>query len=409
MEQVAVAWIVLQRTDSAAMVGLAQGARALPSLVLSPLGGVVADRFDRRKVLAVSQATAATIAATMATLDLTGALRLWHIFLLVFAFGMMWSINNPTRHALIPQLVPREDLMNAIALNSTGFNLARSVGPFIGAAMLGTVGFGKTFAITSGFYLVVLMTTLQIRTHAYSSEAQRESVLDNLRHGFQYLKRDRVILTLVLLALFPIAIGFPYIALVPVFARDVLGKSELGFGMMLGFIGFGSFAGTFVLATFSDRNLGGRFLLGLGLVFALSLIAFGLSRSYAFSLLVLFVSGGSSMMYLSYNNTLVQMRVQDDMRGRVMSLLMTQFGLTPLGAVVAGVLAQETSPGATVVAMGVTLAFASVAAMVLVPSMRRIGALNTPSPDRSRCAAAPPPGSGAGSRRRSGRTGPGYR
>ncbi|MEE9284205.1 MAG: MFS transporter [Dehalococcoidia bacterium] len=372
VEQIAVAWFVLVLTDSPTMVGLAFGSRALPSLFLSPLGGVIADRFPRRTILAVSQVTAAALATTMAVLGLTGAIQLWHIFAIILGFGVAWAINNPARHALIPQLVPREDMMNAIALSSTGFNIARSIGPFVGAALLATLGFGATFAVAAGLYAAVFFITLTIREEPAPQERPKESIADDLRAGVRYLKGDKAILTLVVLALFPIVIGMPYMALMPVFARHVLGKGEFGFGVMMAFVGIGSFAGTITLASMTRLRRGGLTLLLTGVVFGVSIFVFALSRNYYFSLLALLFIGGASMMYLSVNNTLIQMMVADSMRGRVMSLLMMQFGLLPLGAMAAGVLAEVTSPGAVVMVMGLMLATTSAAAIWLLPIVRQM-------------------------------------
>ncbi len=372
MEQIAVAWLVLDLTDSPTMVGLVFGARSLPSLFLSPLGGVIADRADRRMVLVVSQTFAALLAGVMAVLSLTGVLELWHIFALISGFGMMWSINNPARHALIPQLVPREDLMNAIALNATGFNVSRSIGPFIGAIFLATIGFGGTFVVASALYASVLFITLSIRTRRPPVALAKASVVEDLRAGVRYVRAHKDILTLIVLAMFPIVIGMPYMALMPVFARDVLGQSEFGFGLMMACAGMGSLAGTITLASLTNLRRGGLALLTTGLVFGIAIFAFGLSKNYILSLVILVFVGGASMMYLSVSNILIQLRVDDAMRGRVMSILMMEFGLMPLGAMAAGGLAELTSPGAVVMTMGLILAAAAVTAMVLLPHIRNM-------------------------------------
>ncbi len=372
IEQTAVSWVVLERTDSATMVGLVAGARALPSLALAPLGGIIADRFERRNVLIISQIAAALLAAMMAALDLSGALELWHIFALVLGFGILWALNNPVRHTFIPQLVPRSDLMNAVALNSAGFNLSRSIGPFIGAALLGGLGFGVTYAIAAALYAAVLVFTVGIRTRTRPSAAARETVVESLREGVRYLRRDRVILTLIILALFPVTVGLPYIALMPVFARDVLGKGELAFGTMLGFTGFGSLAGTLVLASLNLQRRGGLLLMAVALAFGGSLVVFSLSESYGLSLSILFFTGMFSMLYLSLSNTLIQMLVDDKFRGRVMSILVMEFGLTPLGAVGAGVLAEATSPATAVMAMGATLSAGAAGAIVALREIRQL-------------------------------------
>ncbi len=373
IEQTAVAWVVLERTDSPTMVGVVQGARALPSLVMSPLGGVIADRFDRRRMLIVSQISAAALAVIMAVLDLTDVLRTWHIMALVLGFGIVWALNNPVRHSFIPQLVPRSDLMNAVALNSAGFNISRSIGPFIGAFLLGGLGFGYTYAIAAGLYGIALYFTFRIRSQPGPGAGSRESLVENLRDGLRYVRQDRLVLSLLFLALIPVTIGLPYITLVPVIARDVLHRTEVSYGVMLAFTGIGSLAGTLALASTANHNRGGVILLVVIGLFGASLVFFALAESFSLALVALFFTGMFSMIYLSMSNTLIQMTVDDRVRGRVMSIMNMEFGLSPLAAVAAAAVAEATSPGKTVMGLGIGLMVCMAGAAALLGNIRRLG------------------------------------
>ena len=372
MELLVVSWFVLEETDSAFMVGAVHGARSIPFLVISPLAGVLADRFDRRLLLAASQSVGVLTASTMAFLDFSGLIEIWHVFVLTTVFGIGWSINNPVRHAIVPQLVEREDLMNAIALNSMGFNISRATGPLMAAVLLATLGFGHIFAITAVLYAIVTMGILSVRYRSEPPQALQESLWENLTGGLRYLRSQPTIGTLLAFALFPIFVGMPYIALMPVFARDVLGQDELGFAILMTVAGVGSLFSTFLLASSATLPRPGMILLGVGIVFASALIAFGFSDSFLLSVAIGGLLGAASMLYFSVSNILVQTLVSDAMRGRVMSLLMMEFGLLPLGALIVGRMADSLSPGTAIIITGSILWVAAVTAFIAFPKIRRL-------------------------------------
>ncbi len=368
----AISWQVVKLTSEFYWVGVIAAARAVPTLLLTPIGGVLADRYDRTRVLALSQLGSALCAGVLASLSFTHSLALWHLIALSAGFGAMWAVNNPNRHALIPHLVPREDLMNAIALNSTGFNLTRTLGPVIGGAMLAVAGFSWVFAMVFAIYLLVMLTTLNIRTHTATTTAITQSVAQNLMAGLQYVRKNRTVATLVVMGWFVVIIGMPYFTLLALFARDIYHVSERGYGLLLGCTGVGSIAASVFLASRAQVRNPGTLQIIIGLALGIGIILFGLAPSFTLAIPGLILAGAASMMYLSVNNTILQMILPDSVRGRVMGLMMMQFGLMPLGTLLATSIADGIGLQATVIAMGSTLAAVALIAMHFLRDFRKL-------------------------------------
>ncbi len=382
LEQIAVGWLVLNLTDSPFWVGVAAACRGMPALLFSPVGGVLADRIERKKLVAFTQGWVALMAAIMSVINFTGAVELWHVLVLTAAFGTVWSMNAPARLSMVPGLVPREDLLNAVALNFMGLNVARSLGPFIAGVVLATLGFGELFALAAFFYAVIVILTLMINAPPQPVVATEQSFLQNIAEGARYLRSNRPLFTVLAAALFVILLGMPFAALMPVFARDVLDVGEFGLGLMAGVIGIGSLIGSLGMAMVRGYRRPGLFLMACAFVFGLSLIAFGLSEVYVLSLVILLVTGAANNMYLTMNQTVNQLLVSDVMRGRITSILMMEFGLVPLGAIAAGAAAEVFSPGAAVAAMGIILSVASVAAYAGLGTLRSIDISGGPKRDQ---------------------------
>jgi MFS family permease len=333
---------------------------------------VLADRYDRTKVLAATQIGSALCAAALASLGFTHTLELWHLIAVSAGFGALWSVNNPNRHALIPHLVPRQDLMNAIALNSTGFNLTRSLGPAVGGLLLAAFGFSWVFTMVCAAYLLVMLTTLNIRTHTRTTTVATESVLQNLKTGLVYVRQHRTVATLVVMGWFIVIIGMPYFTMLALFARDVYEVSERGYGFLLGCTGIGSIAASIYLASQTQVRNPGTLQIIIGLALGIGIIGFGLAPSFALAIPGLILAGAASMMYLSLNNSILQMTLPDAVRGRVMGLVMMQFGLMPLGSLVATSVADVIGLQATVITMGAILGTVALLAMHFLKDFRRL-------------------------------------
>lgn len=372
---VALSWYILEDLDGSVLeVAALFGIRSVPNLIMSPLAGVLADRIDRRLLLAGAQLAPIGTAATMLFLAVNDTLALWHIYALIVAWATSFSLCNPARQAMVPGLVHRNDLMNAIALNSMGFNVSRALGPTVGGLLLAFFGFEWIYVILIFIYAGCTLSTLAMRTRTELDPGTRaETLWQNFRGGLTYVRQSSTMRGLLILAILPIAIGLPYTALVPVIAKDTLGAAEGEFGLLMSAAGIGSLAAGFALASMGPIRRGGALLIVVGLLFGVSVMALGLSTAYVVAFVANLFAGCFSMFYFSFNNVLVQTHVDERMRGRMASVLMMEFGITPLGALIAGVIAEYTSTAYTVFGMGALLAVLAVAAYFKMRDMHNVG------------------------------------
>lgn len=372
---VALSWYILEDLDGSVLeVAALFGIRSVPNLIMSPLAGVLADRIDRRLLLAGAQLAPIGTAATMLFLAINDTLALWHIYALIVAWATSFSLSNPARQAMVPGLVHRNDLMNAVALNSMGFNVSRALGPTVGGLLLAFFGFEWIYVILVFVYATCTLSTLAMRTRTEPDpDTRAETLWENFRGGLDYVRQSATMRGLLILAILPIAIGLPYTALVPVIAKDTLGAAEGGFGLLMSAAGIGSLGAGFVLASMGPIRRGGALLIVIGLLFGVSVMALGLSTAYVVAFVANLFAGCFSMFYFSFNNVLVQTHVDERMRGRMASVLMMEFGITPLGALIAGVIAEYTSTAYTVFGMGALLAVLAVAAYFKMRDMHNVG------------------------------------
>jgi len=342
IQQITLGWLAYDMTGSAFLVGTLLGARALPFLFVGPIAGVVADRVDRRKLLLANQAFLAVLAMGFAfdlALDLV---KVWHLFVFTILGGLGWAVNNPTRQALIASSVPKESLMNAIALNSVAFNVNRVIGPAIGGVLIALSGAATNFFIQAACYVGVFLMVVPINIpHQDSSVATKHSMASNMVEGFKYVIRNQTILALILIALIPSLLIMPFTqGLMPVFAEEVLHSGPQGLGSLLAAFGVGALVGTLALATVGNVRRKGIILLGAAMFAGLAMVAFSQSRWMPLSLVTLTGVGAAHMMYMTLNNTILQTITPDHFRGRVMSLYMLDHGFVPLGGLMAGTLAE---------------------------------------------------------------------
>lgn len=351
IQQITVPWLVFQMTGSAVLLGAINGARSLPLLLLGPFGGVAADRVDRKSLLLWTQVFLLALTFVVAVIILTGQLRVWHLFLFTLLTGVAWAFNNPVRQSIVPNLVPQRDLMNALALNSSGFNFTRIIGPSLAGLMLVKLGAGENFLMQALAYGgVTLMVALMVVPQA--RRARTASVRDNLAEGAKYVWRVGTIRTQMVLALVPVVIGLPYMALLPIFAAEVLGRGAGGFALMSSAVGLGAVLGTLTLASLGNVRRRGLVLLGSTFGLGATLVLFSFSRSFELSVLLMVVVGAFQMTYMTTNQTLLQLAVPDEMRGRVMGIWMLNQGMLPAGSLLAGILADLTSAPTAVLIMG---------------------------------------------------------
>ena len=368
IQQVTLGWLAYDLTGSAFLVGTLHGLRALPFLLVGPVGGVIADRTDRRKLLLGNQLFLALLALGFAVLVVSGHLEVWHLFVFTFLSGAGWAFNNPVRQALVANSVPRSELMNAIALNSVAFNINRVLGPAAGGVLIAFFGPGTNFFIQAACYVGVFLMVLPIRVPQEGLAALHgrhgASLGSSLVAGLRYVAREETTLALILVALIPSLFIMPFISgLMPVFSEEVLGAGPSGLGLLLSFFGLGALVGVLGLASLGTVQRRGLVLLGAAMAAALGMLLFSQTRWLPLSLLTLMLVGGAHMVYMATNNTILQTITPDEYRGRVMSIYMLDHGLVPLGGLLAGTLAQFYGSPLAILAGGLV----TVTLVLLVP------------------------------------------
>lgn len=355
-------WLVYRLTGSALILGMVTFVANIPSFVISPLAGVLADRWDRRRIVLITQSLSMLEATVLTTLVLTGVVQVWHILLLAGLLGIVNGVDVPARQSLLVRLVDGPtDLANAIALNSSMFNGARLVGPAIAGVLIGAVGEGPVMAINAVSYLAVIGSLLAIDIGPSATpSADRPSVLSTLHEGFRYALGFAPIRSVLALLAFLSLVGMPYLVLMPIFARDVLGGGPRMLGFLMGAAGCGALTGALYLASRTTVRGLGRMIGLCSTVFGIGLVAFSRSSTAWISLPLLVVTGFGMMVTTASMNTVLQTIVDEDKRGRVMSLYAMSFlGVAPFGGLLAGSLASRIGAPNTVLLGGVAVILAA--------------------------------------------------
>jgi len=338
-------WLVYDLTESEFLLGLVSFCQAAPVLIASPIAGALLDVIDRRKVLIAVQLTVASAMAVLGTLVVTGVVEVWHVMVIAVINGTASGFDWPARLSLVPSLVPREHLQSAVALNAAAFNGSRVIGPAIGGWLLATVGVGACFYLNALAYIpfALALMLLPIGPTSPAPPDQRRTIRSltaNLNEGYRYIWRTPAIRGLLSVDVVPLMFGISYFTLAPAVARDVLGLGERGLGVLLACNGAGSLAGTISVALLSGVRRRGRIVVTGVALFGLTLFAFALSDFLILSLVLILLLGLVNATYGTFNDTLVQTLVDDNYRGRVLSVYSMLWGLTPIGGLLAGFLAQ---------------------------------------------------------------------
>lgn len=341
MQNVAQGWLVLQLTDSPLWLGLLGLSFAVPMIVFPLIGGAVSDRVNRIRLLYFTQTGQMLVAFALALLTWLNLVNVWYILIGSFLSSTFLAFDNPARQALIPELVPRRDLLNALSLNSATYTGAALLGPAIAGVLLGPLGAGALFflnGVSYGAVIIALSAMRDVRTHA---GGQHIDLGEAMVAGMRYAWRSRLIRALLVLSALAAIFGRSYQNLLPIFARDIWSGGEEGYGLLLSAAGAGALAGAFGLASIRNVKRQGAVMISSGLVFTLTLIAFALSQSLALGILLLFIAGVSSTVFGTIISTFIQMATPNELRGRVMSLYaITLIGLPSLGALATGSLAE---------------------------------------------------------------------
>ena len=353
MQWVTQVWLIFKLTDSAFMIGFLSFAANTPIFLLAPLGGAIADRIPRRRILLVTQSIAMFLALGLALLTLNGDLQAWHLLVLAVMFGINNAFDIPTHQAFLGDLVARADLLNAIALNSFLINVTRIIGPAIAGLLLSEIGAGWCFLINSLSFIPAIVAILSMKSlpskHVPRTQSSFRDIAEGLRHMRDHPLVRYVLLLIGLLGL----VGMSYTVLLPVQAIQVLDSGPKGFGSLVGASGVGALLAAISFAGYRNVPRLAQWVFGASLVFGLALILLAIPLSFWFSFVLVFVLGFSQIAQLDASNKLLQVTVPGEMRGRIMSLyILVMMGMTPSGALVAGWLTRRFGISSTLIFLG---------------------------------------------------------
>ncbi len=374
MQQVAEAWLVYRLTGSATLLGVAGFASQIPVFLLATIGGTVADRHNRHRILIITQTTSMVLPLILATLVFTGHVRVWHVFALASTLGIVNAFDVPARQAFVVEMVGKEDLVNAIALNSSIVNGARTVGPAVAGLLLAAVGEGWCFLLNGLSYIAVITGLLLMKLPARAKAARPRASLADSVEGFRFIRRTTPIRDLLLLVGLISFAGMSYSVLMPIFADSILRGGPRGLGLLMASAGLGSLCGALTIASRSSVRGLGRVVGVSALAFGVSLALFAMSRSFWLSAALLLVVGMSMITQAASTNTLIQSMVPDALRGRVMAVYAMMFmGMSPIGALVEGALAERIGAPHTVVIGGCICVIGAIVFNIRLPALRVVG------------------------------------
>lgn len=381
MDQVARAVLVLQLTDSAFILALVIATRLIPILLFGLLAGAIADRGDKKKLLMTTQLVSMSMHLVLAVLVLSGYIELWHVFVTAFVAGTGMAFNQPVRQSLIPAVVPREDLVNAIALNQAALSFMRIGGASAAGLLLIPFDVGEVYLVNVAIYALVILSTTQLRLPARPPRKNpNQSLFGDLAEGFRYVRANSVLGTVTLLALILFILGFPYQQVfVPLLATRVLDIGDSGVGYLAGATGLGAFLGSMFVAWRSDVARPGVQMIVNMLIFGAALVLISVQEFLVVTAVLLALCGAMVVTFMAFTNTILLENSSPDMHGRVMSLLSLDRGLIPVGAIVAGL---------TVSAFGVQpalflqgAAVMAISALVLVFAGKRLATIRRHAPE----------------------------
>jgi MFS family permease len=363
MQTVAQSWLVYRMTGSGLLLGSVGFASQIPVFLVAPLGGITADRMNRQRVVIATQTASMLLAFVLAALTLSHRVQVWHVFVLAALLGVVNAFDIPGRQSFLVDMVGKEDLMNAIALNSSMFNGARVIGPAVAGILVAKLGEGWCFFANGVSYIAVIIGLLLMNVHAPAKVSTQTSPLEHIIEGFQFVSRTAPIRTLLMLLGLVSMTGMPYVVLMPIFAdrilhhggqefASIIGSRDLGavrLGILMGATGVGALLGALTLAVRSGVKGLGTWVTVCCAGFGVSLMLFAFSKSFWLSVVLLLPVGYFIMLQMASSNTLIQVMVPDALRGRAMAVYSMMFmGLAPIGALLGGALSDRLGAPLTV-------------------------------------------------------------
>ena len=375
MQSIALSWLVYRLSNSAILLGVIGFVSQLPSFILSPLAGVYADRWNRRYMLICTQALLMLQSLTLAALVLSGVVAVWHLIALALFSGIVNAFDAPARQSFVIDMIEqKEDLGNAIALNSAIFNGSRLIGPSLAGIIIAATGEGICFLINGFTYLAIISALWAMHINPKEHLVQNTPVLQELKDGFSYVYNHIPIRSLLILVAIVSLVGMPYIVLMPIFAKEILrgGPSTLGF--LMASSGVGALTGAIFLASRRDFKDTGRLIPVAAIIFGTGLIAFSFSRVFIYSCALMLMTGFGLMVQMALSNTSLQTIVDDDKRGRVMSFYTMAFmGMAPFGSLLAGSLAHRIGAPNTLLLGGLACVAGALVCARNIPAFRKKG------------------------------------
>ena len=372
MEGVAQSWLVLELTDSPLLLGLTGLTFAAPTIALTLVGGVIADRADRRRIMIFSQSASASMFFLLGTLIVIEQVALWHVMSLAFLSGCVRAFDRPSRMALLPQMVPKEDIPNAVAVGGTIWQLNRLVGPAVAGMLIYLIGIGPTYYFCFCASLTAVCLWLGIRLTTVPTTPLAGGVVQHMAEGLNFIRKNEVFYTLIGMTFFNSLFGMSYSILMPVFARSVLDVGSKGFGFLQSAGGAGALIGVLMVAWFSHAHGKGRQAILGAIAFGLLVSAFAFSVSFPLSLILALALGVSSQFYMTIISAILQMNLPNQLRGRVMGIYGLTWDLMPVGGMIAGAIAEFAGAPMAVGLGGFMVAGMALAVMVCRPNIRRL-------------------------------------
>jgi MFS family permease len=378
MQNIALGWLIIVLTNSPFLLGLNGFLSLAPTLVFALPGGAIADRFNRRRLMLSTQTAMMLLALVLAVLTSVHHVNIAEILGISLLTGIATALNYPAYQALIPDLVSRDDLLNAIALNSAQFNMSRAIGPMLAGLALGTLGAAACFYLNTVSFLALIIALLMI---SIPPRPLRQSVRfwSAMLDGFRYLNEYRLLVVLLTVPAFMSLLGLPFIVLMPIFARNLLHVGASGLGYLMAGAGLGAVVAALVIASRGTPQRRGSYILSNAAVFSLALILFALAHSFWWAFSMLVIMGGTMVGALTLTNTTMQMTTPPQLRGRIMSMYyMAMSGLLPLGSLQAGAVAEVLGARFALAFGGAVCLVYFLTVLALLPRLRKAGRLPSP-------------------------------
>lgn len=381
MDQVTRTWLIYALTHSALQLGLVSAARGIPFIAFGAIAGAVADRYGRKAQLIIAQSVNAILNIILATLVLTGHVQPWHVYVTAFLTGTVQAFQFPARQVLINDVVGRKHLLNAIALSSAAQNLSRSVGPALSGVLIQVLGVDMSYFIQAALFALATVWTIQIRIPESrlsledSKHLANQSILGSTREGLAYIISNRLILALMVLGLAPVAIGMPFVTLMPIFAIDVFHGGATTQGLLLTMLGVGAVMGALTIASLGRRQSSGKMLIAGAAGFGLCLMLFSRSPVLLVAAFFILLAGFFNSGYTTQAQTIIQLLTPAPLRGRVLGVYLLNHGLMPVGSLFAGILATFIGGPWAVTVMGTSCFMLAVGIGFCVPILWKLSSI----------------------------------